>query len=259
MMNCRTAQKQAALFAGGDLPERDIPNLMKHLESCGECAEELESLKRARTIVKEIAQADIPDALPADFSQSVMNRITDNRVSRPQRAFNIIDIFRNHPAAVFAAAACIVILYLGVSHIMLQRKVQRFAQRLEEVQEMVQRDRAEIELSGDFLSARSIDGPFPLDDWEQQDTPGIFAVLHKPDPENRPDTYTIDYMGDTGSGEIDYAAWVDLNRGHFLTRAGSSDNIYVAVYRMPDSSESYRLRIAGYFIHKHKPYFNNGV
>ncbi|MFC1537892.1 anti-sigma factor family protein [Candidatus Latescibacterota bacterium] len=258
-MNCRKTQKQAALYAGGDLHERDIPNLMTHLETCGECAKEFESLKRSRSLVKEIARTDVPETLPADFSQTVMDRIAEEQTSRPKREFKIIEFFRLRPAVVLAAAAFFLIVYLGVSHIMLQRKVQRFARRLEEVREMVNRDRAEIQLSGDFLSARSIEGPFPVAEWEQPDTPGIFAILHKPDPENKPDTYIIDYMGDFVGAEIDYASWIDMNSELFLSRAGSADNIYVAVYRMPGSSESYRMRVAGFFIHRHKPYFNNGV
>lgn len=254
-MICRIAQKQAALHAGGDLPERDIPNLMKHLADCRDCMEEFEVLKHARSITGELARTDVPVDLPADFSQTVMDRIAEEKT----RSFGFSEIFRFRPAAVFAAAAIVVIAYLGVSHIMLQRKVHRFARRLEEVQEMVSRDRAEIQLSGSFLSAREIEGPFALAEWGQNDTPGIFALLHKPDPENRPDTYVIDYMGDTVSAGNDYAAWVELNRETILSRAGSEDNIYIAVYHMPDSSESYRTRVAGFFIHKHKPYFNDGV
>ncbi|MFC1551692.1 anti-sigma factor family protein [Candidatus Latescibacterota bacterium] len=257
-MNCRNAQKQAALYAGGDLPERDIPDLLKHLESCGDCREEFETLKHARGLMGELARTDMPDPLPIDFAQTVMNRIAGERI-RPKRPFRFSQMFRLRPAAVFAAAAVVVIAYLGVSHILLQRKVHRFARRLEDVQEMVNRDRSEIQLSGGFLSAREIDGPYALDEWEQSDTPGIFALLHKPDPENSPETYIIDYVGDTLSVGNDYAAWFELNRETILERAGSADNIYVAVYRMPDSSESYRLSVAGFFIHKHKPYFNNGV
>ncbi|MFC1540886.1 anti-sigma factor family protein [Candidatus Latescibacterota bacterium] len=258
-MNCRNAQKQAALYAGGDLPVRDIPNLMKHLDTCEECAGELETLKQSRSLVKEIARTDEPDDMPVDFANSVMDRIAEEPAPRPNRIIGIFDSMRRRPAAVFAAAAVVIIAYLGISHIMLQRRVRQFALRLEEVQEMLNRDRAEIELSGGFLSARPVEGPFILGERELPDTPGIFAVLHKPDPENRPDTYIIDYLGDTLDAEIGYASWIELNREHFLVRAGSTDNIYVAVYRMPDSSVSYRLRVAGYFIHKHKPYFNDGV
>lgn len=258
-MNCRNARKQAALYAGGDLPGRHIPNLMKHLESCGDCAADFESLKRTRNMVREIAQKDIPEPLSADFAQTVIDRVSEKPFSRPQRTFKIADLFRNHSAAAFAAAAVVVILYLGVSHIMLERKVRIFAKRLEEIQEMVTRDRAEVQLSSDFLSSRSIEGPIPLGEWTMSDTPSLFAVLHKPDPVNKPDTYIIDYMGDTSGPRDGSESWIEQNCGRILSRAGSTDNIYIAVYYMPGSSESQRMRIAGFLIHKHKPYFNNGV
>ncbi|MFC1490016.1 anti-sigma factor family protein [Candidatus Latescibacterota bacterium] len=254
-MNCQNAHIKAALYAGGDLPERDIPGLLKHLESCGDCAAEFESLKQSRNTVRKIAQTDIPEPLPADFSQSVMGRIYEGN----KRSFGFSEIFRFRSVAVFAAAAIVVIAYLGVSHILLQRKVQRFARQLEEVQQIIQRDRSEVRLDSGFLSTQEIEGPFQLGEWELPDTPGLFAVLHKPDPVNEPDTFVIDYLGDTLGSDIGYASWIDLNREHFLARAGSDDNIYVAVYQMPGSSESYRMRIAGFFINKHKPYFNDGV
>jgi hypothetical protein len=258
-MNCRDAQKMAALHAGGDLPDRDIPNLMKHLDTCKECAKEFESLKQVRTIVKEIAELDAPEPLPADFSQIITDRIPERQKKRFPQIFTLFRLIRLRPAAVLAAAACLMIVYLGISHILLQRKVRHFTRKLEEVQTMVQRDRAEIEISEDFLSARSIEGPFQLSEWEGNDIPAIFAVLHKPDQLNKPNTYIIDYLGETDGVQNSTVRWIEENHERILSRAGSENNVYIAVYHMPGSSKSFRTMIAGFFIHRHKPYFNNGV
>ena len=84
-MRCRQARKMLALHAGGDLPERQARELEAHLEGCADCAGELRDIKNALAAVGEIAAADQPGPLPADFAQQV-RQAARRRQAQPERS-----------------------------------------------------------------------------------------------------------------------------------------------------------------------------
>lgn len=128
-----------------------------------------------------------------------------------------------------------------------------------EILQTAERDRAVIDLNARLLAGYSIEGPYRLEEWKQSEDPGIYAVLHKPDPDAHPDRYIIDYLGEAGRLTYRGFTWTPVVKNSLLIRSGSGDNIYVAVCRMPDSTPLERRNISNLLIRKYKPYFNNGV
>src|SRR5207237_1259347 len=45
------------------------------------------------------------------------------------------------------------------------------------------------------LAGYSFEGPWLLGGWTPPDQPGLFAVLYKPEPDTKPDTYAVIYVG----------------------------------------------------------------
>ena len=254
-MRCHQAREDLALLAGGDLPEKKIPPLLAHVDACPDCAAELEALKRAQTFVGKIARADIPDPLPADFSQQVQRRIVDE--NKPA----VIEKRRLRKPA-YALAAAAVVLLLGVSVWQSLRKTGEDkipAPHLTVITRQVT-DNGTPAVKWDDVKSKigpEIGGPYKLADWTPPGQPGVYVVMHRPDPVNAPDSYRFDYWGEAAR-LIAFRGnpWVHHREKRLVSRAGSKDNIYIAVLLMPESSKRERREIEKNLIEEYNPYFN---
>jgi hypothetical protein len=80
------------------------------------------------------------------------------------------------------------------------------------------------------------------------------------DPENRPATYVIDYCGHGRNLSL-YKSypWIEHRKKRLISRTGSLDNVYIAVFLMPGSSRQERRKLEQALIKTFKPYFNTEV
>jgi hypothetical protein len=67
-MKCKKAEKNLALFAGGELSKHKERKVAEHIKECQACARKVEELQRSRVILKE--NSTIPE-LGADFWQQL--------------------------------------------------------------------------------------------------------------------------------------------------------------------------------------------
>ncbi len=257
-MNCKEAKLLAALEAGGELEYEKHQALREHLEHCPACAEDFALLSGAVNYARSAAETNPVPELEDDFTDTLMRRIENETTAaelvRP-RIFHRFATVMKIPAVAAAALICITLLY--------RIRTDRTEYNLAMIHELLMREaakpRAELTIENGRIGSISIEGPVRLDDWENRDVAGIFAVLHKPDPETRPDTYIVDYLGEAERLSVRGFTWQRAFINTALTRAGNEDNIYIALYHMPDSSERERKIVTDTLIRKYKPHFNTGA
>ena len=239
-MNCKQAKIAIALWAGDDLPERDINRLRRHLQNCPVCAAELESFRQSYGRVNDIFQADQPQELPSNFAHLVLDKIdraaTFTRTASSRRIRRPLYI----TAAVTAVTA--VILFLITQNPILVRQAQ-LKNHLRTIAEM-ESYHPEIRWDAKLKYLENLEGPIALDQWNPTEKPGIVAVMHRPDPVNKPTTYVLDYCRDSRNiKQLKSYPWFDQRINHLALQAGSRDNIFVAFYYLPNSTRIERNQI----------------
>jgi hypothetical protein len=244
-MRCGKIKRRLALYVGGDLPAEEEEALLMHIESCARCAEEYKSLMRSRAVMEDLIRRDRCAEPPPDLS----DRIIDAIRKREQTPVCSPEWRRRFPGWRMAAACfCVLIVLVSGYGLIRSESNQRSAQlrhRREEVLRMAERDKSEIVLKSGRILGIAIQGPCHLDDWKPPESAGIYALLHKPDSENKPDTYIIDYIGENER----------LTPDTILPLCAKGDT-YIAVFRMKDSSEHERQRITAALVQRFSPRFN---
>ena len=234
-MRCRNALKLLALHVGGDLPEHDTGKMLAHLEHCAPCKAELVRLQSARTLIEHAAKADTPNPLPADFSRRILLEVLEERVQKPSFVSGVIKNIRWKPALALGAAALAVLVAWGPVQDIINTRTGFPGMRGRTVRQSQALNPGEIVWGARIQLIGKIVGPCRLsDEIDPPDEPGIYAVLHRPDPQNRPDVFAVDYIGQSSrlSSPVGYLA-LYRQRDILLTRAGSKDSLFVVFY--PDA------------------------
>ena len=103
----------------------------------------------------------------------------------------------------------------------------------------------------------SFEGPYPIIDWEPPYSDAVYAMMIKPDPKNKPDTYRILYFGESSNlsergfyrSHHKYDCW--------LQHAGSESNLYIGIHRMPNSTVEERRKVESKLIEQYHPACND--
>jgi hypothetical protein len=245
-----------ALYAGGDLPDREASRLRTHLENCEQCLKELEELQRARAVIKEIDRIDFSSPLPSDFADKILTLVLD----RGERRVKTISEDRRaigKPAAIFGSIITILLISIGLLDLFRDDGLQPVTRWRDIMMGASDVDQPRIDwLTAPYL-AGLFDEPVRLDRWTPPGISGVYAIMHRDDPENQPSTYTIDYCGQNRK-LISFGGypWLQHARKRLLTRAGSIDNVFIAVIPMPQSSGAERRELKRALIEIFDPYFN---
>lgn len=102
----------------------------------------------------------------------------------------------------------------------------------------------------------NFEGPYPITDWEPPYRAALYAIMMKPDSENKPSTYRILYFGESGNlsergfyrSHHKYDCW--------LQYAGSESNIYIGIHRMPNSTPEERGQVESKLVEQYNPKCN---
>jgi hypothetical protein len=252
-MNCKRVKKQLVLFVGDDLPERIKKSVESHLEQCPMCTAELEELKRMKENVNNIARLDIPDKLHPDFPERITKNIRQARAKsllwpmpRPIRVAGILAL-----GILLIAAA--VLFYLSSGKVSSDRLIK-------EIMSISNTGSSELVWDPEHIFFKAFDGPFRLDSWEAPRQSGVYAVLHQATSDEGPITYIFDYCGE-GRNLSSYRGypWIHHRVKRLVSRTGSVENVYIAVFLMPDSSKQERRKIEEALVKTFNPFFNKGV
>jgi len=74
-MSCAKWETDVALHAGGDLPLADVPLVEKHLAECADCRALLEELRAGRSMLVELRDEPLEEAMLAEIRRSVRRRM----------------------------------------------------------------------------------------------------------------------------------------------------------------------------------------
>ena len=100
------------------------------------------------------------------------------------------------------------------------------------------------------------DGPYPATNWEPPYRAAVYAIMMKPDHENKPTTYRILYFGESGNLS-ERGFWKSHHKYQcFISNAGSDSNIYIGIYKMPNSTEDERKVVEEKLITQYGPICN---
>lgn len=259
-MKCQRVKKQLVLYVGDDLPVNKKRSVESHLENCPACVTELEELKRMKEGVHTIAQSDIPDTLHHGFPGKVTQLISEEQESiRPPR---MKSSFLSMPRPVLTAsivALGILLVASAAIFFLFPNKVSS-VRLAKEILAISETGSSELVWDPEHIFFKAFDGPYRLDNWEAPKQSGVYAVLHKTASDTGPVTYIMDYCGQ-GRNLSSYRGypWIHHRMKRLVSRTGSEENVYVAVFLMPNSSKLERRQIEEALLKTFNPYFNRGV
>jgi hypothetical protein len=259
-MNCQKTKKLLGLFVGDDLPDRKKRSVQLHLNHCADCMSELEELKRIREGVHSIAKEDTPSALHPDFPDKVLQQIVEKQRAVPQlRPRSLPWLFQN-PARTAAILAFAAILTASAVIFLISPRRITSNRLIEKILSISDRGSSELEWDPEHIFFKAFDGPYRLDSWEAPQQSGVYAVLHRTTSEEGHIAYVIDYCGQ-GRNLSSYKGypWIQHRIKRLVAHTGSKENVYIAVFLMPDSSRQERRQIEEALVETFNPYFNRGV
>jgi hypothetical protein len=252
-MKCQKIRKQLILFVGDDLFEKKKEIVRSHLKHCPTCLTEFGRLKNMKESLKEMARLDLPESLPRDFPLMVTKNIQQKKVKPP---------FLFLPKPVLVAGIGVLGIFIVASALIIfftRGKIS--SERLtKEILTISGKGSSELAWDPEHIFFKAFDGPYRLDAWEAPDQPGVYAVLHRANTDEGPVTYIIDYCGHGRSlSSFRGYPWIQHRLKRLVSRTGSRENVYVAVFLMPDSTKSERRQIEDALLKAFDPYFNRGV
>jgi hypothetical protein len=208
-----------------------------------------------------LAGIDQPDPLPADFSRGVLFDILERRPGKRPLFPVIARRLRWKPALVLSGAVVVILLAIGVTRDLLQSKRGLLAFRRNFSRQAVTTvNPGEVLCSAKFHFIRNLIGPARLNELTIPSEPGIYAILHRPDPVNRPNVFAVNFIGEKSELSSLREALLKTSQGSLLLeRAGSPDSLYIVLYLLPESSEEQRRQIKESLIARYEPnYTDNG-
>lgn len=260
-MKCQETRAMLVLHAAGDLPTADAQRVTAHLDNCPDCSDELRTMQRALAAVDELALADQPDPLPANFTQRVRRAVAPRPLPGARPGWR--DWLLRPPGGgrLFYGGAAALATLLVVIAVWNQPWPGDGDGRHPDIQPppVVREDRSRAVRWSDLREqlADCLQGPYRLAGWDAPDQPGVVAIMHRPDPESQPDTFVIDYCGEWHSLSAGRGyTWIRQRARRLVAHAGSADNIYVAVCLMTEADQRARREIKNALIREFDPRFN---
>jgi hypothetical protein len=94
------------------------------------------------------------------------------------------------------------------------------------------------------LAGYPFEGPRLLGGWTAPARPAVYAILYKPDPETKPETYAVTYVGHADDLSAEAFPFNHPRAACWVQRAGSRWKVYIAIYEVPGGLRSHREQIA---------------
>lgn len=103
---------------------------------------------------------------------------------------------------------------------------------------------------------KTFNGPYSITSWDPPYRAAVYAIMVKPDPKNKPDTYRIIYFGESSNltergfykFRHKYNCWID--------EAGSENNLYIGIYLMSNSTDEGRKKVESDLVNQYNPTCN---
>lgn len=107
------------------------------------------------------------------------------------------------------------------------------------------------------LGGMKFEGPTAVAEWEPSKGAAVYAIMMKPHPREKPETFLVLYFGQ--SGNLSGRGFVRSHQkfGCWINKSGSIRNLFVGVLPLPDSTESQRRGIESQLIARYRPDCND--
>jgi hypothetical protein len=97
------------------------------------------------------------------------------------------------------------------------------------------------------------EGPRLLAGWTAPATAAVFAILYRPDPEARPVTYAVSYVGHSSDLSAEPFPFRHPRAACWVRRAGDRWKVYIATYEVPGGGQAHREQIARELVAVYRP------
>jgi len=94
------------------------------------------------------------------------------------------------------------------------------------------------------LAGYPFEGPRLLAGWTAPAVPAVYAIVYKPQPEARPETYAVTYVGHADDLSAEQLPFNHPRAECWIQRAGSRWKVYICTYEVPGGLRSHREQIA---------------
>jgi len=94
------------------------------------------------------------------------------------------------------------------------------------------------------LAGYPFEGPRVLGGWTPPASPAVYAIMYKPDPESKPETYAVMYVGHADDLTTVGFPFHHPRASCWIERAGSRWRVYICTYVVPGGQTSHRAQIA---------------
>lgn len=106
------------------------------------------------------------------------------------------------------------------------------------------------------LAGYSFEGPCLLGGWTPPAEAGIYAVLYKPDPDTRRETFAVIYVGHSDDLSSEGFPWKHPATPCWAERAGSKWLLYVCTFNPPGGTRAHRESMTQELIGIYEPACN---
>lgn len=106
------------------------------------------------------------------------------------------------------------------------------------------------------LAGYLFEGPRLLGGWTPPSTAAVYAVLYRPEPDDRPDRYAVNYVGHSDDLSAERFPFSHPRAACWIKRAGSRWKVHIATFEVPGGTRTHREQIATELISIYRPSCN---
>ncbi|MFQ6061370.1 MAG: hypothetical protein ACE5KV_08810 [Thermoplasmata archaeon] len=106
------------------------------------------------------------------------------------------------------------------------------------------------------LGGLNFGGPFPVSEWESPRESAVYAIMMR-DPAGDPNRFRILYFGES-ENLSERGFWRSHQKfGCWINKAGSTENLFIGVHPMPNSTQAERRSVESRLIAQYGPDCND--
>jgi hypothetical protein len=94
------------------------------------------------------------------------------------------------------------------------------------------------------LAGYPFEGPRLLAGWTAPPTPGVYAIVYKPEPDTKPEKYAVIYVGHADDLSTARFPFNHPQAPCWIKRAGDRWKVYICTFEVPGGLPSHREQIA---------------
>lgn len=106
------------------------------------------------------------------------------------------------------------------------------------------------------LAGYPFEGPRALAGFTPPAAPGVYAILYRPNPTEKPDDYAVTYVGHADDLSAEGFPFHHRAAADWIRRAGDRFGVYICTYEVPGGLRSHREQITQELVERYRPSCN---